>query len=136
MLREVCIRNSEGWRFSIWICREDEADTLALTQLQLDTRLAMRCPSTYNLVNQLERKLTMHTVGAFEAKAKIAELLDKVAAGETVLITRRGEAAALLIPPTKIHQDRAKALSEIKRFRKSCKTGKVNIEAFINEDRP
>lgn len=39
----------------------------------------------------------MHT---FEAKAKIAELLDKVAAGETVLITRRGEAAALLVPPT------------------------------------
>ena len=78
----------------------------------------------------------MHTVGAFEAKAKIAELLDKVAAGETVLITRRGEAAALLIPPTKLHQDRAKALSEIKRFRKSCKTGKVNIEVLINEDRP
>ena len=96
----------------------------------------MRWPPTYNLVNQLERKLAMHTVGAFEAKAKIAELLDKVAAGETVLITRRGEPAALLIPPTKIHQDRAKALSEIKRFRKSCKTGKVNIEALINEDRP
>lgn len=95
----------------------------------------MRWPSTYNLVNQLERKRVMHTVGAFEAKAKIAELLDKVAAGETVL-TRRGEAAALLIPPTKIHQDRAKALSEIKRFRKSCKTGKVNIEALIDEDRP
>ena len=43
----------------------------------------------------------MHTVRAFDAEAKIAELLDKVAAGETVLITRRGEAAALLIPPTK-----------------------------------
>lgn len=78
----------------------------------------------------------MHTVGAFEAKAKIAELLDKVAAGETVLITRRGEAAALLVPPATLHRDRAKALSEIKRFRKACKTGKVNIEALIDEDRP
>lgn len=78
----------------------------------------------------------MHTVGAFEAKAKIAELLDKVAAGETVLITRRGEAAALLVPPTKIHQGRVKALNEIKRFRKACKTGKVDIEALIDEDRP
>lgn len=78
----------------------------------------------------------MLTVGAFEAKAKIAELLDKVAAGETVLITRRGEAAALLVPPVRIQQDKAKALSEIKRFRKTCKTGKVDIEALINEDRP
>ena len=78
----------------------------------------------------------MHTVGAFEAKAKIAELLDKVTAGETVLITRRGEAAALLVPPTRIHQERAKALTEIKRFRKACKTGKVDIEALIDEGRP
>ncbi len=78
----------------------------------------------------------MHTVGAFEAKAKIAELLDKVSAGETILITRRGEVAALLVPPTKIHQDKAKALNEIKRFRKTCKTGKVDIEALISEDRP
>ncbi len=78
----------------------------------------------------------MRTVGAFEAKAKIAELLDKVAAGETVLITRRGEAAALLSPPEKIQHSRARALNEIKRFRKSCKTGKVDIEALISEDRP
>lgn len=78
----------------------------------------------------------MHTVGAFEAKAKIAELLDKVTAGETVLITRRGEAAALLVPPARIHESRAKALAEIKRFRKACKTGKVDIETLINEDRP
>jgi prevent-host-death family protein len=78
----------------------------------------------------------MHTVGAFEAKAKIAELLDKVAVGETVLITRHGEAAALLVPPTVIQKNKSKALSEIKRFRKACKTGKVDIEALINEGRP
>lgn len=77
----------------------------------------------------------MQTVGAFEAKAKLAELLDKVAAGETVLITRRGEAAALLVPPTRLQQNKAKAISEIKRFRKACKTGKVDIEALINQDR-
>jgi prevent-host-death family protein len=78
----------------------------------------------------------MRTVGAFEAKAKLAELLDKVTAGETVLITRRGEAAAVLSPPNRIQQDKTRALSEIKRFRKSCKTGKVDIEALIDEGRP
>lgn len=96
----------------------------------------MHYSRSYNLVNQFDRTLAMHTVGAFEAKAKIAELLDKVAAGETVLITRRGEAAALMVPPARILQDKARALREIKRFRKSCKTGKVDIEALINEDRP
>ena len=38
-------------------------------------------------------EIIMLTVGAFEAKAKIAELLDKVAKGEHVLITRRGAPA-------------------------------------------
>lgn len=37
------------------------------------------------------------TVGAFEAKTKLAELLDKVEAGESVTITRRGKAVALMI---------------------------------------
>ena len=78
----------------------------------------------------------MRTVGAFEAKAKIAELLDKVAAGETVLITRRGEAAALLTPVTALRQNKTRALGDLKRFRKTCKTGKVDIEALIAEDRP
>ena len=40
----------------------------------------------------------MHTVGAFEAKAKIAELLDKVTAGETVLITKNGRTVAEIRP--------------------------------------
>lgn len=37
-------------------------------------------------------------VGAFEAKTKLAELLDKVEAGDTVTITRRGKAIARLMP--------------------------------------
>ena len=40
----------------------------------------------------------MTTVGSFEAKTKLAELLDKVEAGETITITRRGVAVAQLVP--------------------------------------
>jgi prevent-host-death family protein len=39
----------------------------------------------------------MITVGSFEAKTKLAELLDKVEAGESVTITRRGKAVAQLV---------------------------------------
>ena len=58
-------------------------------------------------------------VGAFEAKTKLAELLDKVEAGETVTITRRGKAVAQLVAvKSGDEQARLRALvDEIKRWR-------------------
>jgi len=40
----------------------------------------------------------MRTIGAFEAKTHLSTLLDQVAAGETVLITKRGRPTAMLVP--------------------------------------
>ena len=40
----------------------------------------------------------METVGAFEAKTHLAELLDRVSRGETIIITRHGVPAARLVP--------------------------------------
>ena len=40
----------------------------------------------------------MRDVGAFEAKTHLSALLDDVAAGETVMITRRGRPVARLVP--------------------------------------
>ena len=60
------------------------------------------------------------TVGSFEAKTKLAELLDKVEAGETVTITRRGKAVARLVPATVDEDERARRralIAEIKRRR-------------------
>ena len=61
----------------------------------------------------------MGTVGSFEAKTKLAELLDKVEAGETVTITRRGRPVAQLVPVRpENEQERMRALvEEIKRTR-------------------
>ena len=58
-------------------------------------------------------------VGAFEAKTKLAELLDKVEAGESVTITRRGKAVAQLVAiKTDDERARMRALvEEIKRTR-------------------
>lgn len=41
---------------------------------------------------------TTTTVGAFDAKTKLSELLDRVEAGEVVIITRHGEPIAKLAP--------------------------------------
>lgn len=61
----------------------------------------------------------MTTVGSFEAKTKLAELLDKVEAGETITITRRGIAVAQLVP-VKAADEKARQrvlIDEIKRKR-------------------
>ena len=41
----------------------------------------------------------MREVGTFEAKTHLSALLDEVARGETIIITKRGRAVARLTPP-------------------------------------
>ena len=62
-------------------------------------------------------------VGAFEAKTKLAELLDKVEAGATVTITRRGKAVAELVRIRSADdEERLQALiDEIQIGRASCR---------------
>jgi prevent-host-death family protein len=43
----------------------------------------------------------MTTIGFYEARTQLSELLDQVAKGKQILITRRGKPAALLSPPPK-----------------------------------
>jgi prevent-host-death family protein len=39
------------------------------------------------------------TIGAYEAKTHLARLLDEVAQGETITITKHGVPVAMLVPP-------------------------------------
>lgn len=41
----------------------------------------------------------MTTVGIFEAKNRLSELVERAARGEEIAITRRGEQVARLMPP-------------------------------------
>ncbi|MHB8467381.1 MAG: type II toxin-antitoxin system Phd/YefM family antitoxin [Acidimicrobiales bacterium] len=49
----------------------------------------------------------MATVTATEARASLPELLDRVASGEEVTITRHGRPAAVLVRPTALRTRRA-----------------------------
>ena len=51
------------------------------------------------------------SVGAYEAKVKLSELLDKVEHGEQVVITRRGKPIARLVPEG--GHDVAKAMAAV-----------------------
>ena len=62
----------------------------------------------------------MDTVGAFEAKTKLSELLDLVERGNEITITRRGEPVAKLVPISR-NDERARVqalIEEIKETRK------------------
>jgi prevent-host-death family protein len=51
----------------------------------------------------------MITVGAFEAKTTLSALLERVAEGEEVLITKHGRAVARIVPAVGVDRVRARA---------------------------
>lgn len=80
----------------------------------------------------------MREVGAFEAKNKLGTLLDWVAAGEEVLITRHGKAAARLVPATPGF-DRAKAAQAARGLLDASRgitLGGIRIKDLVDEGRP
>jgi antitoxin (DNA-binding transcriptional repressor) of toxin-antitoxin stability system len=81
----------------------------------------------------------MRQVGAFEAKARLAQLLDRVEAGEEVVITRRGKVVAKLVRPDAISIDRKRARNAVRRIRemrKGKKLGGLKVKDLVNEGRP
>ena len=78
----------------------------------------------------------MITVGSYEAKTHLPALLDKVAKGEKVTITRRGVPVATLEPVgARGKQDVKKVIEEIKENRKGKTTGGMSIRQMIEEGR-
>jgi prevent-host-death family protein len=77
----------------------------------------------------------MKTVGAFEAKTHFSQLLDRVANGERVTITRHGEPVAQLVPARPARDPSAlKALfDEIKRTRKGRSLAGIKIKDLLHE---
>ena len=61
----------------------------------------------------------MKTVGAYEAKTHLSRLLNEVAAGETITITKHGVPVAQLVPmPERRRPDVGKAIDEWREFRR------------------
>ena len=83
----------------------------------------------------------MITVGAFEAKTHLGQLLEQVERGEEITITRRGRAVARLAPVVGGH-DREAALATFRRLRERAarlRLGKYDStewKAYVDEGRP
>ncbi len=78
----------------------------------------------------------MTSVGSFEAKTHLPELLKRVARGEKILITRRGEPVAMLVPPLRAPtRDVQEVIEEMKALRRGNTLGGTTIRELIEEGR-
>jgi prevent-host-death family protein len=78
----------------------------------------------------------MKTVGAFDAKTHLNELLQRASKGETIQITRRGIPVAKLSPPDASGKEDARSLAaSIRRLRQGATLGKISIRELIDEGR-
>jgi prevent-host-death family protein len=77
----------------------------------------------------------METVGSFEAKTHLAELLERVAAGESITITKHGKAVAMLVPVRTGRRDAQKAAAHIRELRKGNRLGGISIRELIEMGR-
>lgn len=78
----------------------------------------------------------MSRVGVFEAKAKLSELIDQALAGKDVVITRHGRPVARIVAEKAAGPgDLRAAIAEIRRYRKTLRTGRINLRALIAEGR-
>ena len=70
----------------------------------------------------------MTTIGVFEAKTHLPELLQRVAQGESILITRHGKPTALLVPaPEMVEKDVRQVVKDMLAYREQQRRSLGNL---------
>jgi prevent-host-death family protein len=78
-----------------------------------------------------------NTVGAYEAKTHLSELLEKVEAGEEIVITKHGAPVAKLVPVEKKAsvEERAAAIRRIQKLGTRLSLTGLKVKDLIAEGR-
>jgi antitoxin (DNA-binding transcriptional repressor) of toxin-antitoxin stability system len=81
--------------------------------------------------------LAMITIGIFEAKSSLGQLAQSAAAGEVVVLTRRGKPIAeIRAPQAEIGQENVvQAIEALHRFRSANRVGAFDIMKLVAEGR-
>ncbi len=78
----------------------------------------------------------MKRIGAYEAKTYLPRLLDEVARGEEITITRHGVAIAVLRPvPTQESMTPARAIAGLRAFSRDHRLDGISVRDLIDEGR-
>ncbi|CAN5783005.1 type II toxin-antitoxin system prevent-host-death family antitoxin [soil metagenome] len=76
------------------------------------------------------------TVGAYEAKTHLPQLLERVSKGERITITKHGVPIAVLVPAQAVEQPDVRAAVEaMKQFRKGRSLKGLSIREMVEEGR-
>ena len=78
-----------------------------------------------------------NAIGAYDAKTHLSELLERVGAGEEIVITKHGAPVAKLVPVKKeaSAEERAEAIRRIQKLASGLSLGGLKITDLISEGR-
>jgi prevent-host-death family protein len=80
--------------------------------------------------------LIMNMVGLFDAKTHLSALLERVAQGEEITITKHGVPVALLVPVANRHKKDPKKVAErIRALRRGARLEGVTVRQLLEEGR-
>lgn len=80
--------------------------------------------------------LSMSSIPAFEAKTRFGELLERVASGESITITRHGTPVARIVPVAGPDPARRRAaIDRLRTFNSGQTLGGLSLRALIEEGR-
>jgi prevent-host-death family protein len=79
----------------------------------------------------------VNTVGAYEAKTRFSQLLERVAAGEEITITRHGNPVARLVPaqPNHSSESRRETILKMRALASRNRLGGLRVYDLIVEGR-
>jgi len=77
----------------------------------------------------------MRQIGAYEAKTHLPRLLDEVAAGESITITKHGHPVAILVPARPRRGSAQTAAASLVAFRRAHPLRGVAIRDLIDDGR-
>jgi prevent-host-death family protein len=78
----------------------------------------------------------METIGAYEAKTHLPRLLERVARGEVITITKHGRPVARLVPAPELRRRSvAETIEALRQFRKGNRLDGLTIRELIEEGR-
>lgn len=75
------------------------------------------------------------TIGAYEAKTHLPRLLDEVAAGKALTITKHGVPVARLIPAHAASAHPADTIAALRTARRGVRRGEISVRDMIEEGR-
>lgn len=78
----------------------------------------------------------MRTVGAYEAKTHLSQLLAEVTRGERVAITKNGVPVALLVPvPSPRKPDAREVIRQLREFRRGVTLDGLSVREMVEDGR-